>query len=63
MLMAFFAAVYFVVFAFFIDLVFRHTLSVQTNILAVICWGIALIVSVGLAQYTVKKIKEKYEKK
>ena len=63
MLMAFFATVYFVVFAFFIDLVFRHTLSVQTNILAVICWVIALIVSVGLAQYTVKKIKEKYEKK
>ena len=63
MLTAFFTAVYFCVFLVFIDLVFRNTLSVPTDIMAVVCWVIAFIVSVGLADYTVKKIKAKYEKK
>ena len=63
MLTAFFTAVYFCVFLVLIDLVFRNTLSVPTDIMAVACWVIALIVSVGLADYTVKKIKAKYEKK
>ena len=62
MLTIFFTAVYFYVFAKLIDLVFRHTLSPITDILAIVCWVIALIVSVGFAQYTVKKIKEKYQK-
>ena len=57
MLKAFFAVVY------FIDLIFRNTLSVFTDILAVICWIIALILSIGMADYTVKKAKDKYEKK
>ena len=63
MLRAFFTIVYFVVFLLLIDLVFRNTLSVFTDILAVICWIIALAVSAGMADYTVKKIKEKYERK
>ena len=58
MLKAFFTIVYFLVFLFFIDLVFRNTLSGFTDIMAVICWVIAFIVSVALADYTVKKIKE-----
>lgn len=53
----FFIIVYFLIFCFFIDLVFRNTLSVFTDLLAVACWVIAFIVSVGLADYTVKKIK------
>ena len=53
----FFTAVYFLIFCFFIDLVFRNTLSVLTDLLAIACWMIALIISVGLADYTVKKIK------
>ena len=56
MLKAFFAVVYFCIFLFFIDLIFRNTLSVFTDILAVICWIIALIVSIGMADYTVKKV-------
>ena len=31
--------------------------------MAMVCWVIAFIISVGLAGYTVKKIKDKYEKK
>lgn len=57
MLRALFSIIYFLIFLFLIDLVFRNTLSVYTDILAVICWIIALIISVGLANFTVKKIK------
>ena len=56
-LILFFTAVYFLIFCFLIDLVFRNTLSVLTDLLALVCWIIAFIVSVGLAGYTVKKIK------
>ncbi len=62
MLRAFFSIIYFLIFLFLIDLVFRNTLSVYTDILAVVCWIIALIISVGLANFTVKKIKENYKK-
>lgn len=57
MLGALFSIIYFLIFLFLIDLVFRNTLSVYTDILAVVCWIIALIISVGLADFTVKKIK------
>ena len=57
-LMVFFTVVYFLIFCYFIDLVFRNTLSLFTYLLAIACWGIALIISAALADYTVKKIKE-----
>ena len=63
MLKAFFTIVYFLIFCFLIDLIFRNTLSVITDMLAVICWIIALIISVVIADYTVEKIKENYWKK
>ena len=56
MLKAFFTIVYFLIFCFLIDLIFRNTLSVITDMLAVICWIIALIISVVIADYTVEKI-------
>ena len=62
MLIAFFTAVYFLASLFLIDLIFRNTLSVLTDIMAVICWIIAFVASVGLAEYTVKKIRNKYQK-
>ena len=62
MLRALFSIIYFLIFLFLIDLVFRDTLSVYTDILTVVCWIIALIISVGLADFTVKKIKENYKK-
>lgn len=62
MLRALFSIIYFLIFLFLIDLVFRNTLSVYTDILAVVCWIIALIISVGLADFTVKKIKKNYKK-
>lgn len=63
MLKAFFTIVYFLIFCFLIDLIFRNTLSVITDMLAVICWIIALIISVVIADYTVEKIKENYGEK
>lgn len=63
MLRAFFTIAYFFLFLFLIDLIFRNTLSIFTDIMAMVCWVIAFIISVGLAGYTVKKIKDKYEKK
>lgn len=58
-LVTFFTVVYFLIFCFLIDLIFRNTLSVFTDLLAVVCWIIAFIVSVGLADYTVKRIKSR----
>lgn len=62
MLRGFFTAVYFLVSLFLINLIFRNTLSVLTDIMAVICWIIAFFASVGLAEYTVKKIRNSYQK-
>ena len=56
-LMIFFTIVYFLIFCYFIDLVFRNTLSIYSNLLAIACWVIAFIISVALADYTVKKNK------
>lgn len=63
MLTVFFAAVYYVVFLFLIDLAFSNTIGALTDILAIVCWVVTFVVSVGLAEYTVKKIKEKYKGK
>ena len=51
-----FAVVYFLVFLFLIDWIFRNTLSALASIAAVACWVIALIASV--AHYTVEKMKD-----
>ena len=59
MLRVFFTGVYFLVFAFFIGLVFRNTHHIVTDLLTIVCWVVALIVSAGLADYTVKKIQER----
>lgn len=63
MLRWFFTVIYFLAFLYIIDLIFRHTLSPFSDILAVVCWVVAFIVSVILADYTIKKIEEKYSKK
>lgn len=57
-MMVFLTIVYFLIFAFIIDLIFRHTLSIYSDLLAIVCWVIALIASVALADFTVKKMKE-----
>lgn len=59
MLMALFTALYFLVCFFLIDLVFRNFVHPITDILSVVCWVIALVVSVGLADRTVRRIKRK----
>lgn len=63
MLTAFFTAVYYLIFLFIIDSIFSNTLSVLTDIMAVVCWVITFIASVGLAEYTVRRIREKYKGK
>ena len=50
-----FTVVYFLIFCFFIDLIFRNTLNILSDLLAIACWAIAFIISVALAEYTVKK--------
>ena len=59
LLIVFFTIIYFIVFCFLIDLIFRNTLSTLANVLAIFCWLIALAISGGLADFTVKKIKDK----
>ena len=49
---------YFPVFLFLIDLVFRSTATVTANILTVACRVIAFIASVGPADLTTKKIRK-----
>lgn len=56
--MVFLTIVYFLIFCFFIDLIFRNTLSIYSDLLAIACWVIAFIISVALAEFTVKKMKE-----
>lgn len=63
MLRWFFTIVYFLVFLQIIDLIFRHTLSPLTDILAIVCFLVAFIASVILADVTIKKIEDKYSKK
>ena len=56
--MIFLTVVYFLIFCFFIDLIFRNFLSIYSDLLAIACWVIAFIISVALAGFTVKKMKE-----
>lgn len=63
MLKTFFTIVYFIVLVKVINFIFRNTFSALTDILIVVCWVIAFIISVGMAEYTEYKIREKYEKK
>ena len=58
-LMLVFTAVYFVIFFFVVDRLFTLLpLNGLVNILALVCLFIAFLASVGLAQFTVHKIKE-----
>lgn len=63
MLRVFFTVVYFLVFLFLMDLVFRNTVNPLTDLAALVCGVIAFVASVGLAGYTVKKIREHSPKK
>ncbi len=51
-----FIIIYFLILCFVIDLIFRNTLSIYSDLLAIACWVIALITSVALAEYTVKRL-------
>ena len=57
MLRWFFTAVYFCCFFFVTDLIFRHTIGFVADLFAIACLLISLIISVGLAEFTVNKIK------
>ena len=63
MLRWFFTVVYCLVFLYLINAVFKHTINPITDLLAMLFFVIAFIASVILADYTIKKIKEKYSKK
>ena len=51
-----FIIIYFLILCFIIDLIFRNTLSIYSDLLAIACWVIALIISVALAECTVKRL-------
>lgn len=51
-----FMAIYFFIFYYIIDMIFKNSLSVLSNILSIACLIIAFIISAGLADFTVKKI-------
>lgn len=57
LLRLFFAAVYFLAFFFLTDRLFRRALSGLGNVLALACLFAGLIVSLVLADITVKKIR------
>ncbi len=54
----FLTIVYFVIFVFVINKLINHFLPINllTDIITLVCWGIALIASVALAEYTMKKL-------
>ncbi len=58
-----FTAIYFYLFCQIIDLIFRNCgISFILDILAVVCWIIAFVTSVGLGDFTVKKVEEYFQK-
>lgn len=60
----FFTIVYFVVISCGITFLFRSSPThILFDILAILCFILALIVSVGLAQFTVNKIENHYNKR
>ena len=63
MLRLFFTIIYFVVMLCVLKEIFSNTLSFVADLLAVISCIVALVVSVGCADYTVKKIEQKYSQK
>lgn len=64
-----FTAVYFLIFCGIIYLVFTGFLSdffnsfAAESLFTIFCWVIAFFISVGLGEYTEKKIKDYYFKK
>lgn len=54
----FLTIVYFVIFVFVINKLINHFLPINllTDIITLVCWVMALIVSVALAEYTMKKL-------
>ena len=58
-----FTAIYFYLFCQIIDLIFRNCgISFILDILAVVCWIIAFVISVGLGDFTAKKAEEYFQK-
>ena len=55
----FLTIVYFVIFVFVINKLINHFLPINllTDIITLVCWVIALIASVALAEYTMKKLE------
>ena len=57
-----FTAIYFYLFCQIIDLIFRNCgISFILDILAVVCWIIAFVTSVGLGDFTAKKVEEYFQ--
>ena len=58
-----FTAFYFYLFCQVIELLFRNSdVNFIFDILAVVCWIIAFVASVGLGDFTVKKVEKSFRK-
>ena len=58
-----FTAFYFWLFCQVIDYLFRNSgVNFVIDVLAVVCWIIAFVASVGLGDFTVKKVEESFRK-
>ena len=58
-----FTAFYFWLFCQVIDFLFRNSgVNFVIDVLAVVCWIIAFVASVGLGDFTVKKVEESFRK-
>lgn len=55
-----FTALYFICLACGIHWLFRNTLSAMTNIFSIFCLIVAFLVSFGLAEFTARKIANRY---
>ncbi|MBR5230318.1 MAG: hypothetical protein IKW01_05600 [Firmicutes bacterium] len=69
LLFLFFTIVYFRIAVFVVNRIMENTIFKimgivpLASIITIVCWFIAFVICIGLADYTVKKIEKKYSKK
>lgn len=52
------SVMYYIFYCWGLSLIFRHTLSMATNLLAIILYVIGIPLCVGIAEFTIKKIRD-----
>jgi len=61
-LFVFFTAVYFFLFCKIINFLFQNSgPNIVLDLLVIVCWIVSFVASVGLGDFTVKKIEEHFQ--